>query len=73
MNLISIFQVILSIALVALILLQRSDTGLGETFGGSGVEGGHFGRRGSEKMIFSTTIVVAILFVILSILALILS
>lgn len=56
-------QIILSVLLVALILLQQSEAGLGSAFGGSGGEGGvKHTRRGGEKLIFQTTIVVAVLF-----------
>jgi len=44
------------------ILLQRSDAGLGSAFGGGDSMGGHFTRRGFEKMLFNATLVVAALF-----------
>ena len=57
-------QVVLSIVLVALILLQRSEAGLGGAFGGNdGFSSGFHTRRGLEKTLFTGTIVVAILFV----------
>jgi len=62
-------QIILSIALIALILLQRSDAGVGGTFGGGEGGSGHFGRRGVEKIFFNSTIIVAILFALSSFLA----
>ncbi len=55
-------QVILSLLLIAGVLLQRSDAGLGAGFGGDGGSVGHFARRGFEKTLFLGTIVVAILF-----------
>jgi len=57
-----IIQIILSIILIILILLQHSDASLGSAFGGSSSSVGHRTRRGSEKIIFQSTIVVAILF-----------
>jgi len=57
-------QIILSLLLIAGVLLQRSEGGLGSTFGGGDAMGGRFMRRGFEKILFNTTLVVAILFVI---------
>ena len=65
-------QIILSIVLVILILMQQSDAGLGSAFGGGDGDSGHHTRRGSEKVIFNATIVTAILFVISAIISLIL-
>lgn len=46
------------------ILLQQSDAGLGAGFGGGdGFSSGHHTKRGAEKTIFISTIVIAILFV----------
>ncbi len=56
-------QIILSVILVALILMQHSDAGAGASFGGGdGFGAGIHQRRGAEKVIFITTIVVAVLF-----------
>jgi len=55
-------QIILSMLLIAGVLLQRSEAGLGSAFGGDGATGGRFTRRGFEKILFNATIVVAILF-----------
>jgi protein translocase SecG subunit len=57
-------QIIFSILLVILIMLQKSDSGLGSTFG-AGNDGGvtYHKRRGFEKFIFSMTIVFGILLV----------
>ena len=54
--------------MMALILVQQSDAGLGAVFGGSDGGGINRTRRGSEKIIFNATIVVSTLFV-LSVLA----
>ncbi len=64
-------QIVLSVLLVGAILLQRSDAGLGSAFGGDGSFGATFERRGFERISFFTTIGIAILFVLGSILALI--
>jgi preprotein translocase subunit SecG len=66
-----IIQIILSILLVAGVLIQQSDAGLGGAFGGSDGGGGGHTRRGTEKTIFNATIFIAILFVISAFLALI--
>lgn len=58
-----IIQVLLSISLIALILLQSSKGGLGGGLGGGQL---YRTKRGAEKIIFTSTIVVAILFLITS-------
>ena len=64
-------QIIVSILLVTLILLQERSAGLGGIFGGEG--GGFYQtRRGLEKTIFKGTIVLAAAFVGLAILQLVL-
>ena len=55
-------QILLSLLLVAGVLLQRSEGGLGSTFGGDSALGGRFMRRGFEKILFNATLVIAILF-----------
>lgn len=64
-------QIALSILLVIGILFQRSEAGLGGAFGGDGMGGGTYTRRGAEKTLFRFTIVVAILFSLTAALALI--
>jgi len=71
-NLLPFIQIALSVALIVLILLQRSDAGVGGAFGGGDGGSGHFERRGVEKKMFNTTIILAIFFIATSILALIL-
>lgn len=58
-------QVGLSVLLSAMILLQRSEAGLGAAFGDSGGSITHT-RRGAEKFLFRATIAVAVLFVLAS-------
>ncbi len=55
-------QIVLSIILIGLILLQHSDATVGAAFGGDSLGGSSHTRRGPEKIIFITTIVVAVLF-----------
>ena len=57
-------QIILSVVLIGVILLQRSESGLGSGFGSDGFSTGHQERRGLEKTLFYLTIIVACLFVI---------
>lgn len=57
-------QVILSILLIAGVLLQRSEAGLGAGFGSDSSTGSRFMRRGLEKTLFHGTILIGILFVI---------
>ena len=57
-------QITLSILLIAGVLLQRSEASLGTAFGSDSATGGRFMRRGLEKLIFNSTIVVAALFLL---------
>lgn len=69
-NILPIIQIILSVILVAGILLQTSAAGLGGALGGSdGVDAGYHTRRGFEKFLFDGTVIIAILFVIVSFIA----
>ncbi len=67
--LISLAQIILAIILVGLIILQAKGTGLGSTFGGE--LSFYSSKRGAEKVLFITTLVVATLFFLSSILGVI--
>jgi preprotein translocase subunit SecG len=64
-----IIQIIISVSLIFLILIQAKGTGLGRTFGGGG--GTSFSRRGLEKLIFRLTFVLVGLFLAISILQLV--
>lgn len=67
MNYLSVAQIIISIVVIILILLQERSSGLSGVFGGS--EGGAYQtRRGFEKIIFIATIVLVIAFAALSLL-----
>jgi protein translocase SecG subunit len=64
-------QVIISVALIGLILLQRSGAELGGAFGGGDGSGGTlYTRRGFERVLFYATIAVGVVFVLLSFVAL---
>ena len=69
MNWIKISQVVVSLLLITVILLQNRGTGLGSAFGGSG--GVYLTKRGIEKKLFIATIVLAVIFFLLSILGII--
>ena len=62
---IAILQIILSIAIVALVLLQQRSAGMSGLLGGGG-EGVYQTRRGMEKAAFYGTIVLSIIFVALA-------
>ncbi|HET9541282.1 MAG TPA: preprotein translocase subunit SecG [Candidatus Limnocylindria bacterium] len=62
-------QMILAIALIASILLQQRGTGLGGAFGGEVTA--YRSRRGIERTLFRLTIVLAVLFVVFSLLGLV--
>ncbi len=56
-------QIVLSLILIAGIVLQQRGAGLGGAFGGDNFSTTFYKRRGAEKFLFNTTIVIAILFV----------
>ncbi len=66
-----IIQIVISALLVAAILLQQRGTGLSATFGGEGNI--YRTKRGLEKIIFTATIVLAIIFFGLALFNIILS
>jgi protein translocase SecG subunit len=70
MDVISLAQIVLSAVLIVLILLQQNDASVGAAFGGGDEGGINRTRRGPEKVIFIATIVVAILFAVSSVAAL---
>ncbi|HZZ99188.1 MAG TPA: preprotein translocase subunit SecG [Candidatus Paceibacterota bacterium] len=60
-------QIGLAILMITTILLQQRGAGLSGTFGGSGIE--YSTKRGAEKVLFYATIVIAALFIIVSVLS----
>lgn len=65
-------QIILSVLLVGAVLLQRTGSQLGGAFGGGdNMSSAHHTRRGFEKVLFITTIVIGILFAVSALLSLI--
>jgi len=68
----AIAQIVVSILLIGLILLQERSSGLSGIFGGASEGGFYQTRRGLEKLIFASTIVLAIAFAVLALLNLVL-
>lgn len=64
MTWIQILQTIISVLLIIVILMQSRGSGLGSTFGGGG--GVYLTKRGMEKKLFIATIVLAVLFFLIS-------
>lgn len=63
---IAIIQIILSMLIITLILLQERSSGMSGLMGGSG-EGYYQARRGMEKLVFYSTIVLSVAFVVLAV------
>jgi protein translocase SecG subunit len=66
-NIVLLIQIILSIALTILVLIQVKGTGIGRTFGGGSVS---FTRRGLEKAVFRFTFIIGFLFMVAAIIEL---
>ncbi len=62
----NIAVILVAITLVAIVLLQARGSGIGEMFGGGGGGGNYRTRRGIERSLFQLTILLMIVFVILS-------
>ncbi len=63
-------EIILALMLIGLILLQVKGTGLGSTFG---ADMSFYGtKRGAEKILFISTIIVAFLFLAISLVSVVL-
>jgi len=63
-------QIVLSVLIILTILMQQNEAGLGAGFGGSSGDNVKRTRRGFEKTLFNTTIVLAVLFALVAILTL---
>ena len=61
-NTLSIIQIVISVILMALILIQQKGSGLGAAFGGENAI--YRTKRGAEKTIFRLTIIFSILFLL---------
>lgn len=62
----NILQLVIAVLLVASILIQQRGAGLGGIFGGEG--GVYRTKRGAEKVIFISTIILSILFLAITLL-----
>jgi protein translocase SecG subunit len=62
-----IAQIVISVLLIVLISIQGKGAGLSQTFGGGAL---YSTRRGAERVVFYSTIILGVLFAILSILSL---
>ena len=67
-TLINVLQIVVSVLLITSILVQSRGSGLGMAFGGGNTV--YRTKRGAEKVIFKSTIVLAILFALVSVLQL---
>lgn len=69
MTMLPYIQIALSILLVVAILIQKSEAGVGGSFGGNdNFSAGFHTRRGFEKKLFYFTIGITVLFVVSSLL-----
>ena len=64
-NILNYIQIAVAVLLIASILLQNRGTSLGGAFGGEGNV--YRSRRGAEKFLFYSTVVLAIIFVALAV------
>ena len=64
-------QILLSILLVAVILLQQRGSSLGGAFGGDNFSATYNKRRGAELFLFKVSVILGILFVASAILSLV--
>jgi len=62
-------QIILAVLITITVLVQQKGSGLSSSFGGSGTE--YSTKRGAEKFFFYATIVLAVLFLTVSVLRII--
>ena len=60
-----VIQIVISTLLVLIILVQSKGSGLGTVFGGQG--GFYRSKRGIEKLFVAATVILAFLFLVLSI------
>ena len=72
MEIIRIFQIIIAIILIAVILMQNRGGGLSNVFGGGGTGNVFMTKRGLEKKLFIATIILATMFLAISLLIVIL-
>ena len=66
-----VIQIIISLTIIALVLLQTKGAGLGGIFGGDG--GVYRTRRGIEKTLYQATITLTVVFFLISLVSVALS
>ena len=66
-----VIQIIISLTIIALVLLQTKGAGLGGIFGGDG--GVYRTRRGIEKTLYQATIALTVVFFLISLVSVALS
>jgi preprotein translocase subunit SecG len=66
-----IIQIVLAVLLIVSVLFQQSEAGAGGAFGGSDSVSSWRTRRGFEKVLFTGTIVLGVLFAVSAIMALV--
>ena len=64
-------EIVLAVLLIAAVLFQQTDASVGGAFGGDSFSATHRSRRGFERTLFISTIVIAALFTISAFLALV--
>lgn len=64
---IAIIQIVLAVAIITLILLQERSSGMSGLLGAGDAGGYYQARRGMEKIVFYSTIVLSVAFVALAI------
>jgi preprotein translocase subunit SecG len=65
-NYLNLAQMLISIVLIVVVLLQTRGADIGSAFGGGGGGSTFRTRRGLEKTLFQLTIVLAFIFVVIS-------
>ncbi|MCL4405516.1 MAG: preprotein translocase subunit SecG [Patescibacteria group bacterium] len=71
MSYINIAQILVSVIIIILILLQERESGISGLFGGGDMGGVYQARRGVEKILFIATITAIVIFIALSVINLV--
>lgn len=66
MRILSIVQLLIAVLLTVSILLQHRSSSMGMSFGGGGMDGSYYTRRGFEKFLVQATVALAIAFAAVS-------
>lgn len=65
-----VLQIIISLVVIGLILIQERSSGAGGIFGGGGSGAPYYARRGMERMVFYATVAAVAIFAGLALLSL---